>query len=270
MYSLVNIAALVRDLSRQARGDAVAADLLRAFSLDEPALAALDAMPRSADTAAARLRLLTADAVRPRALQLLAAARADAEDLGLDAYIAAAERLECTPMGDLEGVMRFLRDDVLSSAWSGDDELRVAPAGRALDVVTDGVVSSYTGDVSIGGAWRAWVAATGCGLAPTPWPDIVAAIVDLPPHAEWPVVPATWAASMHDACWAVHLTGRDRPAAITQLHALRSLLAVFAPAVPPLRAVSGTVAAVHAHVVADVIDTATHGAMTQPLFRLLA
>jgi hypothetical protein len=270
MYSLVNIAALVRDLSRHARSDAVAADLLRAFSLDAPALAALDAVRPDANAAVVRARLLTADAARPRALQLLAAARADAADLGLDAYTAAVDRLECTPMGDLEGVVRFLRDEVLSAAWRGDEGLWVATVAHALDVVTDGVIASYAGDDNVGAQWRRWVAETECAVAPTPWPDIVAAVAGVPAHSQWPVVPATWAVSMHDACWAVHLTGRERVAAITQLHALRALLAVSAPELPPLRAVSATVAAVHAHVVADLIDSATHEAMTQPLFRLLA
>jgi len=71
---------------------------------------------------------------------------------------------------------------------------------------------------------------------------------------------------MHEACWAVHLTGRERDAAIAQLHALVALVRVWSPARPPLRAVSMVSAAVHAEVVADVLDGATRTAMTQPLF----
>ena len=71
---------------------------------------------------------------------------------------------------------------------------------------------------------------------------------------------------MHEACWAVHLTGRERAATIAQLHALIALVRVWAPQRPPLRAVSMTSAAVHAEVVADVLDTTTRAAMSQPLF----
>jgi hypothetical protein len=74
---------------------------------------------------------------------------------------------------------------------------------------------------------------------------------------------------MHDATWAVHLTGRGRSALVAQLHALLALLAVTGPR-PPLRAVATVVAAAQADVVVDVLDTATYDALTQPLFRLPA
>jgi hypothetical protein len=74
---------------------------------------------------------------------------------------------------------------------------------------------------------------------------------------------------MHDACWAIQLTGRERTALAAQLHALRALLRVTGPR-PPLRTVAMVVAATHATVVADVLDSETWSAMTQPLFRLVA
>jgi hypothetical protein len=98
---------------------------------------------------------------------------------------------------------------------------------------------------------------------------VVVAVRRLPADADVAPAPSEWAARMHDACWAVHLTGRERVATVTQLHALRALCAVFAPAVPPLRMVAMTTAAVHAAVVGDVLDADTHAAMSQPLFRLL-
>ena len=42
MYSLVNVATLVRDLARHERGAQVATELLRAFALDDAAVESLE------------------------------------------------------------------------------------------------------------------------------------------------------------------------------------------------------------------------------------
>src|SRR6059058_6048201 len=102
MYSLVNVATLVRDLARHERAEQVATELLRAFALDRHALDGLDTTAYDAGGAAARrIRVLAEDHRRPRALHVLAAARGFADDLGIDAYGAAVDVLESTPIGGL-------------------------------------------------------------------------------------------------------------------------------------------------------------------------
>src|SRR5437764_11237962 len=102
MYSLVNVATLVRDLARHELAAQVATELLRAFALGDAALDSLETAAYDASVAAARrTQVLADDRDRPRALQVLAAARGFAEDLGIDAYGAAVDVLEATPMGGL-------------------------------------------------------------------------------------------------------------------------------------------------------------------------
>jgi hypothetical protein len=267
MYSLVNVATLVRDLARHPLAEAVATELLRAFALCADDLTALDGVVYDArDAAARRTQLLTDDGARPRALQVLAAARGFADDLGLDAYTAAADVLESTPIGDLAGLRRFVRDEVLVWCWQSSGDVAVARRPHALDVVTDGVLGAYAGDEQLSRPWRELVAAGGIDPAPTAWPNVVSAVRGLDRDGAIPPAPAEWAARMHEACWAVHLTGRERVAAVTQLHALVALVRVWSPEQPPLRAVAMTSAAVHAEVVGDVLDTATRDAMSRPLF----
>ena len=268
MYSLVNIAALVRDLGRHPRAEAVATQLLRAFALSPVDLERLDELDYDQSAQAERrARVLAEDAARPRALQVLAAARGFADGIGIDAYTAAAEILETAPMGDLEALRAFVRRDVLVDAWSADGDLSVARWPRALDIVGDGILGVHSGDRHLAQPWLSWAELHGIAPEATAWPEVVRAVAGLRPHAAIPPAPAEWAARMHDACWAIHLTGRERAAAVAQLHGLRAVAAAWAPAPPPLRAVSMTTAAVHASVVADVLDAATLGEMTQPLFR---
>jgi hypothetical protein len=268
MYSLVNVATLVRDLARHPLAEPVATELLRAFALRADHLTALAGVDYDAqDAATRRTQLLTDEGARPRALQVLAAARGFADDLGLDAYSAAADVLERATIGGLADLRRFVRDEVLLWCWQSSGDVAVASHPQALDVVTDGILGAYAGDEELGRPWRALVAGAGVDPAPTGWPHVVDAVRGLERHTAIAPAPAEWATRMHEACWAVHLTGRERAAAVTQLHALVALVRVWSPEQPPLRAVAMTSAAVHAEVVADVLDTATRDAMSRPLFR---
>jgi len=270
MYSLVNIATLVRDLARHQRAAQVATELLRAFALDDAAFDSLDHAAYDATAAAVRrTQVLAADRERPRALQVLAAARGFADDLGIDAYAAAVDVLESTPMGDLGDLQSFVRTDVLTACWQTSGDLAIARHPRALDLVTDGILGMYAGDDVLAEPWRRWLASNPVRPAATPWSRVVDAVAALTRDSAIPAAPAEWAQRMHEACWAVHLTGRERGAAIAQLHALIALVGVWAPERPPLRAVSLTSAAVHAEVVSDVLDGRTWVAMSQPLFRLV-
>lgn len=267
MYSLVNVATLVRDLARHERAEQVATELLRAFALSPDDLAALDETPYDATAAAAhRARVVAADAVRPRALPVLSAAREFADDIGIDAYGAAVDVLEQAPIGGLDDLQSFVRRDVLAACWATEGDLAVARHPRAVDVVTDGVMGAYAADEHLSRPWRAWLASHPVAPEPTGWPKVVAAVAALDRDADVAAAPAEWALRMHEACWAVHLTGRERAATVAQLHALVALARTWAPQRPPLRVVSMTTAAVHAEVVADVLDTTAYAAMSQPLF----
>src|SRR3954469_9798304 len=180
MYSLVNVATLVRDLARHERAAEVATELLRAFALDSAALDSLDAMAYDAPAAAVRrTELLSGDASRPRALAVLAAARGFADDIGIDAYSAAVDVLESTPMGDLADLQNFVRSDVLAACWETSGDLAVARRPQALDLVTDGVLGTYAGDAVLVEPWRQWLALHPVSPAPTAWTQVVAAVAAL-------------------------------------------------------------------------------------------
>ena len=267
MYSLVNVATLVRDLGRHEHATQVATELLRAFALDEAALTSLEAMAYDEQSSAdRRARVLAEESDRPSAFAVLAATRGFADELGLDAYTAAVDVLDRATIGNVRDLRTFVRRDVLASCWESAGDVAIARLPCALDIVADGVLGAWTGDDELGAIWREWLAAHPVAPATAAWPHVVDAVRALSPDALVAPAPADWAHRMHDACWAVHLTGRERALAVTALHALVALCERWAPSLPPLRVVAMVSSAVHAEVVADVLDDATRAAMSQPLF----
>lgn len=276
VYSLVNVPTLIRDLARLPAGPALVLDLLQAFALTRPDLDVLDARGRGrgrgrtdAD-AARRASLLRSAAQRPRALAVLGAARSEAENFGLAAYAGSIDLLEAATIGGLDDLVRFVRHAVLTDAWSPADGLAVATCPTALDVVTDGVVATYTGRADLGRTWRSWCATHRYSWSALPYPLVVDMVRGLDPDRRVSTVPADWARLVHEACWAVHLAGREEAAAITQLAALHALLDKTKPVPPPHALVATVVAAVHACVGSDLLETSAYDAMTQPFFSLLA
>jgi hypothetical protein len=79
----------------------------------------------------------------------------------------------------------------------------------------------------------------------------------------------SWPHAMHDACWAVELTGRTHTAAVAQLEAVVALLRGL-PSPPAPDVVAAVAAAVHATVVADVLPVDTVAAMCGPLLAHLS
>jgi hypothetical protein len=270
MYSLTNIATVVRDVARHERATQIVADLLLAFALDSQALGRLDRLPRAPGQQIRRDRLVHAERRRPGALELLAATRSAADRHGLAAYSAALPALEAAPMFGLDELMAFVRDEVLEDAWLRVGDLSIARWPTAIEIVADGLAGSWSGDPLLGAAWRQWIDAAGTADAAAAPATLLAAVATFARNRSDPVVPAEWASRMHEACWAVQLTGRARVAAVTQLKALREVLQAWAPDRPPLAVVATVTAAVHAHVVADILPTATHHAMTKPVHSLLA
>jgi len=266
VYSLVNTPTLVRDLARLPAGGALAADLLQAFALTPPDLEVLDARGRQAP---AMPSAPSAAAERPRALAVLGAMRSGADTHGLAAYAGAIDLLAAATIGGLDDLVRYLRHDVLAAAWSTVGELAVAAYPNALGVVTDGLIATYAGRADIGRAWRDWCAVHPVPPASTPYPLIVDAVRQLDAGVRVAAVPAEWAPLVHEACWAVHLSGRERAAAATQLAALQALFDVTAPATPSHALVATVVAAVHGCVGSDLLTPDVYDALTRPFFSLL-
>jgi len=274
VYSLVNVPTLIRDLARLPAGPVLVMDLLQAFALTPPDLEVLDARGRGrsdADAdAARRASLLRSAAQRPRALAVLTAARNAADSHGLAAYAGSIDLLAAATIGGLDDLVRFVRHDVLVEAWTHAEGLSVATYPTALDVVTDGVVATYAGRADIGRTWRPWCATHPYAWSAVPYPLVVDMVRRLDAGRRAPAVPAEWAQLVHEACWAVHLAGRERAAAVTQLAALHALFDKTKPAAPSHALVATVVAAVHASVGSDLLETSAYDAMTQPFFSLLA
>jgi hypothetical protein len=283
VYTMVNAPCLARDLARHPRGGAVATDLLRAAALTPGGFAALDTARLAADAPARRDSLAARMRLQPRALQVLAATRDVATTAGLEAWTAAVDVLDVTPMGALDDLVDLVKDEICDPAWSRADGLAVTAWSTALDVVADGVRATYAAQICpeiaapLGRPWRRWLAAS--GHAPAPVDATVAGLIAAVRAASpqrlagaadrlrrqradgW-----SWAIAMHDACWAVHLTGRERVALVAQLHALRALLDVLPDSDRPSPALSAAVvAAVHAHVVADVLADDVFAGLVAPL-----
>lgn len=272
VYSLVNVPALIRDLARPPSGPALVRDLLQAFALTPPDLEVLDVRARRmpATDAARVAALMRAEVERPRALAVLSGARAAADDHGIEAYAASVDVLAAATIGGLDDLVRFLRHEVLSAAWTRADGLAVAAYPAALDAVTHGLVATWTGRADIGRLWRQWCGAHGAPPSTLAYPLVVDAVRRLPRGlTSVAPVPAQWAQSMHEACWAIHLSGRERAAAVTQLVALQALFDVTMPAAPSHGLVATVVAAVHACVGSDLLPADVYDAMTQPFFSLL-
>src|SRR3954447_19422844 len=133
-----------------------------------------------------RAQVLSDDSSRPRALQVLAAARGFADDLGIDAYGAAVDVLETTPMGGLADLQAFVRTDVLADCWETSGDLAVARRPRALDIVTDGLLGTYAGDEVLAAPWREWLSSHPVTPAPSAWPHVTDAVASLAPEAAIP------------------------------------------------------------------------------------
>jgi hypothetical protein len=283
-YSMVNVPCLVRDLGRHPRGGELATELLRAASLRPEQFASLDRVRVAADAAVRREALATRMSIEPRALQVLAATRDVATTSGIDAWTAAVDVLETAPMGALADLVDMVKDELCDSAWMRADGLAVTTWTTALDVVADGVRATYAAEICpeiaapLGRPWRRWLTATRHAVAPldAALDDLVASIRVASPRSLEAAAQQlrrqradgwSWAIAMHDACWAVHLAGRERTALVGQLHALRALLEASKPAGmrPSPDMSAAVVAAVHARVVGDVLADDVFAALTKPL-----
>ena len=218
----MNMPVLGFDLCRLAGGPELAGILLRVLALDEPALRELAVVPRL-------------PARRPAPAPALAGALRGlrAEPDGALASVDAVRTLERSMIGDFDALVRLVRDDLLSWTWheAGSVRWQSPDATAAVAVLVDELAEVY-------------------GRASDPERDLTSAThdqLDLGPHGAQvhrliervaTMTPAQtqrlrdaaigrrprtqWAAAVHDASWAVYLTGRLRSTAAAQLLAVRA------------------------------------------------
>jgi hypothetical protein len=281
MYSLVNVTVVARDLTRHPHGAALARDLLHVLALDSAALETLDSAPVAVDATRRRQELATEQADAPRALEALAGVRHAAVDGGIDTWASALPVLETAPIGGRVELLRWVRTELLADAWVSAADVAVPRLPRALDVVSDGVLTTYAGRPAdpLAKPWRAWTQSRLPATCTEPAVEQVVAMVGSASRSSLVTAGAvmrskrargwSWPHAMHDACWAVELTGRTRTAAIAQLEAAVALLGrIRTPPAPDI--VAAVAAAVHATVVADVLPAETVAAMCGPLLAHLS
>lgn len=285
-YSLVSAATLGFDLVRLPAGPAVAAVLLTGLAADEATLRRLAAAhPVATGTPAQRGRW----AVRSRRVRELAAAGVPslrATGPGLDPATRSAalvELLEQGTIGNAAALERVIRDDVL-----GPDSTAAAEAGPdvtalAADVLADGAVAAWAAAALPDRDRRALSAAVDRAGPPGP-PDLgpsadgLHALVgrlrsaDDADRARWRAAVdevregrRSWAAAMHGAAWAAHLSGRTRPLAAAQLLAVGGFVdAGFSPADGARGVWNAVAGCVQGLAVADLLDETSRELLSAP------
>lgn len=285
MYTLVSAPVLGFDLVRMEGGAATAELLLAALTLtpeDLPVLAA----PLPTHPVRAELWLEVAAAAMRQ--------RRTADLFGVDAE-RAANLLVSSPIGSLDGLLHCLRHDVLDwvpvpraaeaaaegatgagSSPGVELDLEHDPTGDAVAVLCDVAAACYLraelSDVARRRLSAGWVVAS--RRLPARPADLgpqhrtVARLLDrvrmlAPARATRLLLTAEnareqradWAAAMHSASWAVHLSGRVRAAAAAQLALVSAVDATGLPIVDRASGVWNTLSGVvHALVVRDVTD----------------
>jgi hypothetical protein len=289
MYTLINAPVLGFDLARRDGGHLVADLVVRSLCLREedlPSLASAHRDDAARDSAwlelAVEERATVAQGLRLAADRLAGGAPTDA-------VLSSLERLA---VGDLDGLLRLVRHEVLDWTWSatGDVAVQSPEATAAAAVICDAAASAYAAERLSPEARRRlaapWLAV--CRRVTSPQPDLgphgalVQAVVDrvatLGPADVAGVVAAvdaaradsgSWARAMHEASWAVELTGRCRPAAAAQMllvQAAQGSVAARQLARGAWNLLSGVV---HATVVVDLLPPDAAKVLVPPVARLV-
>ena len=294
-YSLVSAATLGFDLVRLPAGRSVADVLLTGLGAHAGALSALAAAHpgRSLDRDE---RLV--HAVRSRKARELAAVVPQVRHVA--AGVAAGERaallvtqLETGTIGDAATIERLLRDDVLgpehlACGFLLDDEL-----AESSDVLADAALGYWAAGVlpplvrrELTGPFdrtlelgAVEVPPVGADLGPAS-NELVAFLeslrtLDTAGRERWRRIvdenrgeQRSWAAAMHEASWAAHVSGRLRAVAAAQLHGVRAFVdagfGVHDGAAGVWNAVAGCVQGI---ALRDLVDEASLGVLTAPLTR---
>lgn len=246
-YSLVSAATLGFDLVRLPAGGQVADVLLTGLGADAETLGLLAAAHPAAGRADAER---SAHAIRARrAHELAATGVPQLRDLpaavaGTDVRTARlVALLEQGTIGNTPALERLVRDDVLGPEHAGAADLAPDLVARAADVLADAATGWWAAEGLDPAARReltsAFAAAT--ALTTPPRPDLgpaqagvdtlLAAVRELDAagrqcwRAAVDAVRARrrpWAAAMHGASWAAHVSGRTRTLAAAHLSAVQA------------------------------------------------
>ncbi len=299
-YSLVSSPVLGFDLVRLPAGDSAAEVLLRALECGPREIDVLAAHHDAAARAEAWRTVRRAASAVPvitDVLDQVAAGLADgafADELtGPRLEKGVVRVLQGSPIADADALVRLVHHDVFDWTWSapldGGPRLRTESAGRAADVLADAAVSAYLGERLPDGVRRVLAspylhAARDLAPLPTTPEDLgpaqegVRAVLDRLARLDGTdraclravsdshrPSGGDWASAVHDASWAVHLSGRVRTAAVAQLLAVRAFRAggldVADGASGLWNVVSGVV---HAEVVADLLSSDARAVLLRP------
>ena len=248
-YSLVSAATLGFDLVRLPAGGQVADVLLTGLGADPAMLGRLAAAHPAAGRPAADR---AAQAVRARRTHELAAsgvpqlrdvpAAVDGTDVRTARLVAL---LEQSTIGNAPALERLVRDDVLGSEHAVAGTLAPDLVARAADVLVDAATGSWAAEALDPAARHELTApfAAATALVTPPRPDLGPAAagvaellgavrgLDEAGRRRWRIaVDAVraqrrpWAAAMHGASWAAHVSGRTRTLAATQLMAVQAFV----------------------------------------------
>jgi hypothetical protein len=294
-YSLVSAATLGFDLVRLPAGRSVADVLLTGLGAHAGALSSLAAAHPGRHLDRDERRGL---ALRYRKARELAAMVPQVRHVA--AGVAAGERaallvaqLETGTIGDAATIERLLRDDVLgpehlARGFLLDDEL-----AESSDVLADAALGYWAAGVLPplvrreltapfdGALERGVVEIPAVGAELGPAADELAEFLDslrlLDPAGRdrWRCIvdeargqQRSWAAAMHEASWAAHVSGRLRAVAAAQLHAVRAFVdggfGVHDGAAGVWNAVAGCVQGI---ALRDLVDEASLAVLTAPLNR---
>ena len=253
-YTLVSAATLGFDLVRLPAGRAVAGVLLTGLGADARGLGALAAAhpgrglaheERGALAVRARRAREQATTV-PHLRQVVPGATGSPE---ADRAAALVTQLERGTIGDAPTLERLLRDDVLGPEHLARGFLLADELAEAADVLSDAALGYWAAGVlpplvrrDLTGPFDAVTergavslpdVGTDLGPAAEPLAELLEGIrsLDDAGRARWRAAVdegraehRPWAAAMHEASWAAHVSGRIRALATAQLHAVQAFL----------------------------------------------
>jgi len=262
-YTLVSAATLGFDLVRLSGGRQVADVLLTGLAADTGALERLAAQHPSATRTAAQRSASVVRGRRARELAATAVPQLRTGDFSAETGAGAREEtlvalLERSTLGSAPTLERLLRDDVLGAEHPATVAAGEQVRDRAADVLSDAAVAFWAADAlppvvvrDLLAPWYAAAQATEAARAADP-------LASSTPHADLDLGPSSaavrallhtvagldgmgrdrwriavdevreqrrsWAAAMHEASWAAHVSGRTRMLAASQLLAVQAFV----------------------------------------------
>lgn len=288
MYTLLGAPLLGFDLARRP-GGADVADLVRtALALDGSWLAQLGAA--AGDDGVGWVERARGSLPEAGGGQLAAALRDTARLVGAGRVEEALRRLETAAVAGLPELVAVVRDEVFDWTWREESGVRAQAEElrRGVIVVCDALVAAWHA-ATVSPAFAAQLAAPYLRVASRlpapplgPCADVVLDLLARLAAADEARLHAlaiaadrarelgAWGPAMHSATWAVHLAGRDRPAAAAQMQAVRALATA---GVDAAQAAAGTwnlvSGACQALVAGDLLDTLTLHRLADPVTEVL-